>query len=429
MPADRATCSFRNTFVGAAYRHDTAMSGNASGRLVLVIAVVLVGSVGGAATLTALDDGGDTAATRPGLTDDASAQLDALDGLTAVRETTIKRDSETTRTVERVSLDLATGSHRARQLSGPGDVDLRVANGSALWLYDRDANAVLSLDTDDQAAGADSLDAIPRLLTRVQEAAPTARGTATTATPGVSPLPVVPVPPETAQRVTGPAGTSRGSYTVTFVGTETVDGRSAYLLEIGQDARTAGPVTNYTQRLWLDSEWYYPLQRRTAWTQGGERTVITTTYRNVTFDPGFEPSTFSFEIPANATVERPETPDQRRYETVEALRAAANVSIPEPQVPEHFALARATRTTGRVTSVGLRYVNATGVLEVAKLEPAYRAASEGQRVTVAGQNATYRNLGAEQTVVWTCDGTQYKMSGQGLSRSFLLEMAESVGCR
>jgi outer membrane lipoprotein-sorting protein len=397
--------------------------------LVLVLAVVLVGSVGVAATLTALDDGGSAAATRPVVTDDASAQLDALDGLTAVRETTIRRGSETTRTVERVSLDLASGSSRARQLSGPGDVDLRVSNGSTLWLYDRDANTVVLLETDGPAGGASSLDAIPRLLTRVQEPAATATGTRATPTPGVSPLPVVPSAPGSSQRVAGPAGASRGTYTVSLVGNETVDGRSAYVLKITQVTRAAGPVANYTQRLWLDSEWYYPLQRRTAWTQGGERTVVTTTYRNVTFEPGFGASTFTFDPPANATVERPETPDQRRYETVAALRAAANVSVPEPRVPEHFALARATRTSGRVTSVGLRYVNATGVLEVATLEPAYRTSSEGQRVTVAGQNATYRNLGPEQTVVWTCDGTQYKVSGQGLSRSFLLEMAGSVGCR
>lgn len=404
------------------------MSGNSPGRLVLVIAVVLVTSVGIATTLTTLNGDGDAVTEPAAFTDNASAQLDALDGLTASRETVIRRGNETSRTVERVSLDLQTGSVRARQLSGPGTIDRRVSNGSALWLYDRESNTVTLLETGGAAAGASSLDRIPRLFARLQQSAVSATESATTPTPGVAPLPVVPPTTDPVQQVAGPAGASSGTHIISFVGNTTVDGRPVYVVAIEQSVRGAEPVANYTQTLWLDEEWYYPLQRRTAWTQGGERTVITTTYRNVTFDPGLGASRFTFEVPTNATVERPETPDQRQYNSVATLRAAANMSVPDPTVPESFVLSRATRTTGRITSVGLRYVNATGVLAVAKLQPVYPTRSEGQRVTVAGRNTTYRNLGTEQTVVWTCDGSQYKVTGQGLSRATLLNVAGSVGC-
>jgi outer membrane lipoprotein-sorting protein len=406
------------------------MSGQSPGRLVLVIAVVLVASVGVTVALTTLegDSSSGTAAGRPVLAGNASAQLAGLDGLTATRETIVRRGNETTRTVERVRLDLRHGRLRARTLSGPGEVDLRVSNGSVRWLYNRSSNTVTRLDREGSVADPDNRERIPRLLEQLRRADGPTTASATTPTPGVEPLPAVPAAASSGRRSAEPAGTSRGAYGVSLVGNSSVGGRSTYVVEIGQDREGAGPVANYTQTLWLDAERHYPLQRRTAWTQGGERTVITTTYRNVTFNPTFETSTFEFEVPPNATVDVPETPDQRRYDTVAALRAAANMSVPGPGVPESFVLARATRTTGRVTSVGARYVNATAVLEVAKLRPVYPTTTEGERVTVAGRNATYRNLGPEQTVVWNCDGAQYKVSGQGLPRSVMLGVAASVGC-
>jgi hypothetical protein len=199
------------------------------------------------------------------------------------------------------------------------------------------------------------------------------------------------------------------------------------VIELRQQG-SAGPVGNYTRTLWLDTDWYYPLQRRAAWTQGGIRRVVRTTYTNVSFNPAFDDTTFTFDPPANASVETAETPEQRRYESVSALRAAAEMAVPDPSVPDDLLLAEATRTTGQITSVGLRYVNATSVVTVTKLGTVYPTSSEGQEITVGGHDATYRNLGPEQSVVWTCEGAQYKVQGRGVHRSVLFEVAASVDC-
>lgn len=396
-------------------------------RVLAPIALVVLASVGLVFGLGGLDSGGDTAS-GPTIDENVSARLATLDGFVATRETVIDRANGTTRTVERVSHRPRTGATRALVRSGPGETDVRVANGSVLWLYDRKTNTATRLPLDERASrGSRISDRVERLFAQLDRSDDAQEGVTSSR---VSPLPVVPAADGRTRHVDGPAAGDRGAYAVTFGGTATVGDRRAYVVELRRTGTSGEPVANYTQTLWLDVEWYYPLQRQTAWTQGGERTVITTTYTNVTLNPGLTDSTFRFEPPPNATVEALETPDQRHYESIAALQAAANMSVPRTDVPESFALADATRTTGRVDSLGLRYVNATAVVTVAKLDTVVEPTTEGEQVTVAGRDATYRDLGPEQTVVWSCEERQYKISGQGLPnpKGTLLDVAASIGC-
>lgn len=394
-------------------------------RLVLPVVLVVVAGVGLVIGLGVL--GGDTAA-GPALDENVSTRLASLDGLVATRETVVSRGTGTTRTVERVTHRPRTGATRALVRSGPGTVDVRVSNGSVLWLYDRETETVTRIGLDGRSdRGSRIFDRVERLVAQLNRSDDA--GEAGTSSQ-VSPLPVVPAADGRTEAIDGPVGGNRGTYAVSFDGTETVGERRTYVVELRRTGAGGEPVANYTQTLWLDTQWYYPLQRQTAWIQGGNRTVITTTYTNVTFNPGLSSSTFGFEPPSNATVETGDAAEQRRYESVDALRAVANVSVPRPAVPESFALASATRTTGRIDSLGLRYVNATSVVSVAKLDTVVEPTTEGERVTVAGRAATYRDLGPDQTVVWSCDGSQYKISGRGLPnpKETLVEVATSVGC-
>jgi outer membrane lipoprotein-sorting protein len=390
-------------------------------RLLLLAALLVLVSVVGVGLL--VGDTGEESVRQPSA-EDAAVQLQDLDGFAATRETVIERGTESRRTVDRVHRRLGKAV-RIERRSGPGRVDLVVANASGRWQYDRGTNTATWYDVN--GSGKAGFDQIPRLLARLNRTAAT--GTDATPTRGVSPLPVVPAAGGNAS-VDGPAGAATGGYAVSYEGTEPVDGRTAFVISVSQADAGATPVANYTQTLWLDAERYVPLKRQTGWTQGGERTVVTATYTNVTFDPEFPAETFRFQPPTNATVERAVAPDQQRYDSVVALRAAASMSVPEPNLPADFVLASATRTDGeRVTSVGLRYVNATATVEFAKIEPVYRPSAEGERVTVAGRPATYRTLGPDRSVVWTCDGTQYKLTTTGVDRAELLALADSVGCR
>jgi outer membrane lipoprotein-sorting protein len=391
-----------------------------SRRPLLLAALLVLVSVVGVGLL--VGDTGEESIRQPSA-EDAAVQLQDLDGFAATRETVIERGTETRRTVDRVHRRLGKAV-RIERRSGPGRVDLVVANASGRWQYDRDTNTATWYGVNGSADA--GFDRIPRLLARLNHTTDTANATPAT---GVSPLPVVPAAGGNAS-VDGPAGAATDGYAVSYEGTDTVGGRDVFVVSVSHAGGGATPVANYTQTLWLDAERYVPLKRQTGWTQGGERTVVTATYTNVTFDPEFPAETFRFQPPTNATVERAVAPDQQRYGSVVALRAAASMSVPEPNLPADFVLASATRTDGeRVTSVGLRYVNATATVEFAKIEPVYRPSTEGERVTVAGRAATYRTLGPDRSVVWTCDGTQYKLTTTGVDRAELLALADSVGCR
>jgi outer membrane lipoprotein-sorting protein len=384
--------------------------------LVLGVVAVSLGLVAGLDV--AVGESGSTGELFDG---NVSAQLERVDGLTATREVVVRHDNRTSTTVERVAARPGTGAVRATTLSG-SDTDLRVSNGSVLWLYDRDAGTATRLTRSPSATRLG--DRISRLVTRLETPAESGDGTQTPSV-GVSPLPVVPAD-TSGQTMTEPTG--QRNYTVSYGGTESVDGRAAVVVELAQSDAGAGPVTNFTQTLWLDSRWYYPLKQRTAWVLGGQRRAITTTYRNVTFNPDIAPSTFVFDPPPNATVEAPETPTQQRYDSVGALRSEATLSVPRPALPDSFALVRATRTTGRVDSIGLRYANATSTLDIAKITPVIEPTTDGTTVAVAGKQATYRNLGPEGVLTWSCDDVQYKVSGRNVPRAQVVAVARSVAC-
>jgi outer membrane lipoprotein-sorting protein len=395
------------------------MTARRVGLFVVGLLAVSAGLVFGLGALTAEEAPAD-----PSFGENASVRLAELDGLTATRETVRQQGNRTVRTVERVSIGFDTGSSRAQMVSGPGDAELRVSNGSMLWLYDRENRTATRFDINEPVA-AGRLDHIDRLLAGLNVTPGSAEGT-TVSNVGVSPLPVVPAGKH-GQTATEPAG-DRGAIAVTSPETTTIDGRKVVAVRLEPSDRETEPVANFTQTLWLDAEWYYPLKQRTTWRQGGQRRAVTTTYRNVTFNPGLNASTFRFDPPAGTTVEVPDTPEQQRYESLAALRADATLSVPEPAIPDSFALVRATQTTGRITSIGLRYVNSTGVLTVAKLSPAIEPRSEGESVQVGEQQAVYRNLGPRQVVTWSCEDVQYKIGGSGVTRERLLAVAASVAC-
>ena len=387
--------------------------------LVFVVALVVLASVGIVGSVWFVES--HDATPGPVVADDAADRLAEIEDVSATRETVIEREDGTNKTVENVTLRPQTGEVRAIQLEGPRQTDVRVSNGSVLWLYDEEKATVQVLDHQDpDGPAAVDIQRLDRLLTQLHEAtsgepAPTRE---------ITPLPAVPA--ESSTNATGPVGVS-GPYNMSYEGKEEIDGRTTHVVELTL-AGTGEPVANYTQTLWLDAERYYPLQQRTAWIQGGERTTITTTYRNVSFDPGIDDGVFEFDPPADTTVERSETADQQQYDSLSALRADATMTVPEPDVPESFMLVEATRTDARIGSVGLQYVNATATLSVAKLDSVVPATTDGAAVTIDGKEGTYRDLGPTQSVVWNCDGNQYKVRGSGLPRATLLSVAESVSC-
>lgn len=382
-------------------------------RLVLTLATVVVVSVLAAAAWSVAVPSA-TATPRPTVDGDVATQYDAIDGVAATRTTTITRNgSISSRTVYDATLRPGTGKQRLEVVSSTAArYDLRVSNGSTLWLYDAShGNATrLSLSGASHDRGA----RLERLLARLNMTA------ADTRPRTVDPLPVVPHGGHRPAAVANASGTLGVSYS----GTETVDGREAYVVHIAPENGTAA----YEQTLWIDAERFFPLQQRTEWMTDGRRTVVTTTYTDVRYDTGAGDAAFVPDFPANTTVTAPETPEQQTYRTIDALEDDTDVRVPAVDLPPSFELAYATQTRGRIHGVGLQYVNRTSRLTVAKYNRTYVPESETvERVTVDGRTA-YLSRGLTSSLSWNCGEYRYTIRGQGVSADRLVAIGQSVGC-
>lgn len=350
----------------------------------------------------------------PEFTESVSDRYDSLDGFEAERLTVIQRGDQTTRSLDQVARRPGTGQYRIEDVTeGASGREVRIADGNTLWIYWPESAEAK------RVAGVNTSRSLPSRLDRLF--AIIERGGTTSGTHDVDPLPFV---PESSDRTAGIAG----SMTVSYDGSETVDGRETYVIHLQSNATTAGVVQNFEQTLWIDQEWYLPLKRTTEYVRDGDPVSVTTTYWNVSFNTGIEAETFTFDPPANVTVADTDSTRQQQFVDIAGLRVVASVSVPDVNVPETLKLVKATRTvTTQVRSIGLKYENETAVLAISKSNLTwYEPSTDGQAVTVGGQNATLRNLGTEMRVSWTTPNARYSVAGSAIGRSTLLEVAASV---
>jgi outer membrane lipoprotein-sorting protein len=293
---------------------------------------------------------------------------------------------------------------------------IQVSNGSTLWLRDTDRNAVTVIEL----TGPPTESRAAVRLQRLVVAAGLTDDSGRPRSVEVSPLPVVPRHSGTAPRA------DARDYVVEFVETAAVDGRSAYVLDVTPESVRG--ETRYRQRLWVDSERFYPLRQRTAWVDDGVRRSVTTTYTNVTFDASVSAETFRPRSGADTTVQRLDVPETELYRSSAELASRSSMAVPDPTVPPAFELVYATRTTGRVDGVGLRYRDGGRELAVAKFDYAVDIDPDERDATVDGRPATF-DYGPTLSLSWNCGGYGYTVRGTGVGTERLIEIGRTVSCR
>lgn len=355
----------------------------------------------------------------PSVDANVTERYTAIDSLTATRTVEMRTgDTVTSRSVAAVTL--VPGSDRKRvRFRDASDrrYELQVSNGSRLWLHDSERNAVTAVELTGPPTESG-------MATRLQGLVAAAGLTDDAGRPqsiGVSPLPVLPRHADAA-----PRADANRSYAVEFVETATVGGREAYVLDVVP--ATDRSEARYRQRLWVDAERFYPLRARTTWTDDDTTRSMTTTYTNVTFDAQVSADAFRPELGADTTVRRPDTPDTSWYRSRADLEARSSMAVPEPTVPPGFELVYATRTTGRIEGVGLRYAADGRELTVAKFDYTLDVDPEERDATVDGRPATL-DYGPTTSLAWNCDGYGYTVRGTGVGTDRLIEVGRSVGCR
>ncbi|MBB6646417.1 LolA family protein [Halobellus ruber] len=361
-------------------------------------------------------------------TQEAAERYASLDTISATVTTVQKRNGSTTTTVTRKRQRLDPWAYRSRVLSVNRSEDARpplvaeggfvVVNESAFVYYDpaseRFNRAEIRGSDDD-----DDDPPYPRLIGAARSGDSIERPTAT---PGVSSLPKVPVGGSDGN---GSATYREGTVTVVYAGTETVDGRETYRLELTPNAPN---MSLESETLWLDTESLYPLKRHTEFVAHGTDYEYTTTYRNVTLNPELDPGTFRVgpeEVPEEAREVRIDN-----YDSASAMAEAVEFPVPEPDVPPEFDLEAASYRSTDPEVVSLRYARSdsdaepgAGIRVFVFGEATERAS--GTPVQVGPYEARRSSTGDGVKITWVADGYTYRVSGE-VGNETLVAVARSV---
>jgi outer membrane lipoprotein-sorting protein len=383
----------------------------------------------------------DAAIVGPELGANASERLDDVETVSATRTSRISGYSfnstgnDTYRSTQYVQRRLETGEYRTeiRNTSMDRAADLVVSNGTVTWRYDRDANNVTVFETNGYRATAARGNQIERLFARLNWTR-TSVGAEQAGTPGAG---IEPSPGLTTadQLESSLSRTQPNRYGVTFGGVELVDGRPAYVLTISPSvggSNASDGSRNYSQTMWIDSEYFFTLQQRTQFSADGNEITSVTTYSNISFNREFDDETFDFDPPANATVSEPISSASTTYDSRAAVERNTTLPVPEPSTPDGFEFAQ-----GRISSfndssaVRLVYTNETirlsvGVYAFNQSLGGNESSNAGETVRVGNRTATYSEVGPYRSVSWTVDGFGFTVSGNGASRSLLIEVASSM---
>ncbi|MEZ3145570.1 DUF4367 domain-containing protein [Halobaculum sp. MBLA0143] len=215
---------------------------------------------------------------------------------------------------------------------------------------------------------------------------------------------------------------------VSFAGTDTVAGRSVYVVELTRE--TEYGTSNTTLK--VDQEHWYPLAYETTTVYELDNETVTTTismtHRNVSFDAEVAADAFEFDPPADATLERRTTFTTEEFDSVAALEEAAPFELSEPALPDDYRLdtARLVVTNGNATASTVYTDGDDGSIRLSVTE-ATESRLDGETVEIDGTTATVRTFGNQTSLVWRCDDTRYSLSGT-LDRDALVDAAGPLVC-
>lgn len=350
---------------------------------------------------------------------EAAERIDRLDGVRVSLNVTRRLDGNASWAVNRIATRPTTGDFRSEVVAtgppspGPGGTEvgsLVVSNGSVRYIYTPGAERVFRSTVDGPNASGRA-----REVRRLFEAL----GGRLDRPPALGPLPTVP-----------PAENDSVSWretpvTVDYRGVESVAGRSAFVVHLEPTVEDTSMVES---TLWLDREYLYPLRGHRVFVRQSGRYDFTSVAEEVAFDPAFEPGTFEFDpatLPGDPTVVATE-----RYDSREAVAAALDRPVPDPETPPGFEFRSATRSDGDHRDLHLRYANGRGEsAESIRIHvtdrPGDPAAESDRTVTVAGRELSTGSYGDRDTLSWSRGEWRISVTGD-VDRATLRGVAASV---
>ena len=387
--------------------------------------LLLVGLVVGVSLLAGCSVGNDGSELPSGK--EAAEQVTSIDSIEATIVTSIRDDTGETRTKLHTIRRLQTGEARSVAKSGASKGMVSVTNGSTIWLYNRSANRVRKLEVNSSLGSQNAtFESIETIFSQLND-----QESSEELTPGeISQLPVVPKTGVTGGRVDSSTESLSfyGNVSVTYNGTTSVHGRETYEVHLTPTGNES-VVKNTT--MWFDAEWFYPIKSRSIVEFDGERQIVETSYRNVTFNPTIPEGTFEFEPPANTTIVE-SSYESQSYDSRPELASATEIKLPSPDLPGEyrFKSGRITVNNGTET-VSLEYTNGTTDVLITKRPIQSDSTSSdrdpGESIDVGGRSGHAETIGDQHVISWQCGGWKYLVMGEQ-SQKTLLGIAESIQC-
>ncbi|MFC7126009.1 outer membrane lipoprotein carrier protein LolA [Halovenus rubra] len=178
--------------------------------------------------------------------------------------------------------------------------------------------------------------------------------------------------------------------------------------------------------LWIDSEYMIILRQNRIGNQSYKMA-----YTDIAFNAGLDDTLFSFEPSEKTEVEKRETPNFNRYDSLEAAREKTSFSIETPDI-DSTRLNSAfvvTRNNSNREEVRLQYETGNEYeITVAKRTPAEEPEDGNEDVAIGGVTGGYAEMGnGLHRIWWTVGDFKYSIiTSTEIDRKRLIELAESM---
>lgn len=352
---------------------------------VVIVLVVTAGCLGAIGSGDDPADGDEDLPDADALLENATSAEASIETVQGEQTVTITDGDESVATTHEV-WQRGTDQYRAEVVDSddPEPIDVTVTDGNTTWLYDADENEALQATFDFDESDQEAFD---------------------------------------EEFVEGLYADMDAEVT----GTDTVADRETYVLELEADGEDA---VYESATLWIDQETNYPLKQETE-TSLGEMTT-TVEFESVTFDEPIDDEVFTFEVPEDATVRDFDDFTFEQYDDIESADAVVPFELPEPEVPDEYALETAMVTENMVGwSASLQYAEGDSsepavIVTVADDRQEGVFEPEGEPVEIGDTEGVVREVfDGEQQLEWETDGLSYTVSGE-LEEAELIAIAESM---
>ncbi|WP_049921791.1 outer membrane lipoprotein-sorting protein [Halopiger djelfimassiliensis] len=327
------------------------------------------------------------------IVENVETRHDEIDDVHGVQRTTIETGDEVTTTTTEI-WEQPPNKYRqeirstSQEVSSAGDVT--VTNGTEMWSYSADEDLVRTFEFESEASpgmvGFDDEAQLERFLE---------------------------------------------TFDVEYGGTETVADRDAHVIRLTPSGEGDEELAEMYDELelWIDEEYWYPLQQRAELTVGDESRTVTTTFEEIEFNGGVDDGRFAFDPPEDAEIVSADDVTTEEVDSLAAASDAAPFEVAAPDVPADFEFETATVTTDATgsTSVSAAYAGPGDDSLWLSVTADREMNPTGESVTVNGTEATLVDEPIT-SLTWECGDLSYGLSGD-LESEAMIDVAGSIDCR